>query len=51
MAIIRFVHFFTFITFIAIKVGGTAFAAWSWFWLLMPAAPVFYLLLSRLGVA
>ena len=38
-------------TFIAIKVGGTALTAWSWWWLLMSAVPVFWLLLSRLGIA
>ena len=51
MQLWRFIIFVSLTVFIAIKVGGTALAAWSWWWLLMSAVPVFWLLLSRLGVA
>lgn len=36
--------------FLAIKVAGTAFAAWSWWWLLLPPIPVMALVLAKLGV-
>lgn len=32
--------------FVGIKVGGVTFAAWSWWWLLMPTAPVLAALLQ-----
>jgi hypothetical protein len=51
MTAIRIVGFVCLNVFVAIKVGGTALAAWSWWWLLMTPVPVFWLLLSRLGVA
>ncbi len=37
-------------SFIAVKVGGTVLAAWSWWWLLLAQVPVLVLLFSRLGV-
>lgn len=36
--------------FIAVKVGGTALAAWSWWWLLMPLVPVLSLLVKAWGL-
>ena len=49
MAVIQTLHWLTFTAFVAIKVGGTALATWSWLWLLMPAAPVFALAFSHMG--
>lgn len=34
----------------AIKWFGTALAAWSWWWLLLPYVPVFYLLVKNWGL-
>lgn len=31
------------------KVGGTAFTAWSWWWLLLPIVPVGDLLARAMG--
>lgn len=36
--------------FIAIKVGGTSLAAWSWWWLLMTPVPVLSLLVTKWGL-
>lgn len=36
--------------FIAVKLGGTALAAWSWWWLLMPLVPVLSLAVKALGL-
>lgn len=36
--------------FIIIKVGGTALAAWSWWWLLMPIVPDLVVVLQKLGL-
>jgi hypothetical protein len=47
----RLVTFVCLASFIGIKVGGTAFAAWSWWWLLMAVVPMMFLLFSHLGVA
>ncbi len=36
--------------FIAIKVGGTSLALWSWWWLLMPIVPIFGIFVQRMGL-
>lgn len=37
-------------TFIAVKVAGTSFAMWSWWWLLLPPVPVVSLITGKLGL-
>jgi hypothetical protein len=37
-------------TFIAIKVAGTSFAAWSWWWVLLSPIPVVSLITGKLGL-
>lgn len=37
-------------TFVAVKIGGTALASWSWWWLLLPQVPVVDLLLRLHGI-
>lgn len=39
-----------FASFIAIKLAGTSFAAWSWWWLLMPLVPMLSLAVVRMGL-
>lgn len=36
--------------FVVIKFFGTALATWSWWWLLVPVIPDFWLLLHKLNV-
>lgn len=36
--------------FVTIKVGGTALAQWSWWWLLLPIVPDLALILTKLGL-
>jgi len=36
--------------FIAIKVAGTSFAAWSWWWILLPIVPMLSLVVKALGL-
>lgn len=36
--------------FIVIKVGGTALADWSWWWVLLPIVPDLVLLLRKIGL-
>lgn len=36
--------------FLAVKVGGTSLAAWSWWWVLFPPVPVLGLLVSQWGL-
>ncbi len=43
-------HALIFGFFIAVKVGGTSLAAWSWWWLLLPIVPVLSLLVTRWGL-
>ncbi len=47
---IGFVWFISFWGFIAIKVGGTSFAAWSWLWVLLPIVPMLSLPVKALGL-
>lgn len=35
--------------FILVKLGGSAFASWSWWWVFVPIVPCLVLLLQRLG--
>jgi hypothetical protein len=35
--------------FIVVKVGGTAFATWSWLWVFLPIVPDLVLILHKLG--
>jgi hypothetical protein len=44
------VHTLSFWVFIAIKVAGTSFAAWSWWWLLFPVIPFVGLFVERFGL-
>lgn len=37
--------------FIVIKVGGTAFASWSWWWVLLPIVPCITFILNATGVS
>lgn len=37
------------IAFIVIKVGGTALATWSWWWVLFPIIPDLVLIFKKLG--
>lgn len=39
-----------FLMFVIIKLGGSAFAAWSWWWLLLPIVPDLVLILRKLGL-
>lgn len=39
-----------FVLFVAIKLGGTAFASWSWWWVLLPIVPCIVFILGALGV-
>jgi hypothetical protein len=36
--------------FVAIKVAGMTFAAWSWWWLLMPEVPVASIFVQKWGL-
>lgn len=36
--------------FVVIKVGGTAFAHWSWWWLLLPIVPDLVVILRHFGL-
>lgn len=36
-------------TFIIIKVSGSYFATWSWWWCLLPPVPTISLVLDKLG--
>jgi hypothetical protein len=38
------------VMFVVIKVWGSALAAWSWWWVLLPAYPDLYLILGKLGL-
>lgn len=42
--------FFIFWGFIAVKLCGTSFAAWSWWWVLCPIMPWMGLAVVRLGL-
>jgi Flp pilus assembly protein protease CpaA len=44
------VFWFVFSFFVAVKVAGTSFAAWSWWWMILPLIPVLSLLVTRLGL-
>jgi hypothetical protein len=35
--------------FLVIKIGGTAFASWSWWWVLLPIIPDLVLIFRKLG--
>lgn len=39
----------TFWAFLVIKWLGTSLAAWSWWWLLLPPVPTFWLALAKMG--
>lgn len=41
---------FVFWGFILVKAFGSAFAAWSWLWVLFPFIPWLWLLLVRVGL-
>ncbi len=41
---------FWLLVFLVIKVGGTALASWSWWWVLLPIVPVLVLILTRVGL-
>ncbi len=36
--------------FVAVKVGGVSFAAWSWWWLLMPIVPDLSLIVKHFNL-
>lgn len=36
--------------FVTIKVLGTAFVSWSWWWVLLPVVPDIWLILTKLGL-
>ncbi len=36
--------------FLAVKVAGTSFVAWSWWWVFFPPVPVFSLLVQYWGL-
>jgi hypothetical protein len=40
----------TFWLFVAIKVAGTTFATWSWWWVLFPPIPAVSLLVRHFGL-
>lgn len=40
---------FLFWGYIVIKAWGTTFAAWSWWWVLLPFVPWLWLLLVKVG--
>lgn len=44
------IWFFSFWGFVAIKVAGTTFAAWSWLWLFLPIVPAFSLAVRHFGL-
>ncbi len=35
--------------FVVIKAFGTSLVAWSWWWVLLPPVPTFWLAFTRLG--
>mgnify|MGYP001597781731 CR=1 FL=1 len=41
---------FWLVLFIAIKIGGTSLASWSWFWVILPIVPLIVLLVQRLNL-
>ncbi len=43
-------HMITFWVFVVIKAYGTLFAAWSWWWLLLPIVPELYVALGKAGL-
>lgn len=45
--VFSFVHSTALAFFVAVKVAGVSFAAWSWWWLLMPEVPALGLLVAR----
>jgi hypothetical protein len=49
-SVIGLVWFFSFWSFVAIKVAGTSFAAWSWFWILLSIVPIFSLAVKHFGL-
>jgi hypothetical protein len=48
--VIRYLHWLAIFAFIAIKVGGTALAAWSWWWILLSEVPILWLFLGKAGL-
>jgi hypothetical protein len=38
-----------FVMFLVVKLAGTAFAHWSWFWVLLPIVPDVVLICRKLG--
>lgn len=48
--IVRLIYFISFWSFIAIKVAGSSFAAWSWWWILLPIVPFFGLFVQHMGL-
>jgi hypothetical protein len=46
-ALICFLAFWSFVT---IKVGGVALAAWSWWWILLPIVPTGVLVVKHFGL-
>lgn len=38
------------IAFLVLKLGGSALATWSWWWLLLPIVPVLVVLFQRMGL-
>lgn len=36
--------------FVAVKIAGTSFAAWSWWWVLLPIVPWLALAVKRFGL-
>lgn len=39
----------SFWSFLIIKVGGTALAGWSWWWILLSIVPILSLILAKAG--
>jgi hypothetical protein len=40
----------SFWAYVMIKVWGTLFAAWSWWWLLLPFVPELYAIFAKAGI-
>jgi hypothetical protein len=50
MKFMQAVHGLSFAFFVAVKLAGTSFAAWSWWWLLFTLVPVLSLLVKHLAL-
>lgn len=48
--VFHFIYFLIFWSFFAVKAFGVTFAAWSWWWLLLPIMPWLGLAVAHFGL-